>query len=105
MRSSIVQQLMRRSLVAALAVTGSVNAVVALPAHAARVRQQAPAVISGVVMDARSRQPVSGASVIVVRTRLGVGHCRSFNVGCVREPAKLRRGEMPMESVLVLFPR
>ena len=48
---------------------------------------------------------VSGASVIVVGTRLGVGHCRSFNVGCVREPAKLRRGEMPMESVLVLFPR
>ena len=71
MRSPLAQQLMRRSLVAALVVAGSVNAAVASPAHAARVRQQTPTVITGIVIDARSRQPVSGASVFVVGTRLG----------------------------------
>ena len=52
MRSPLAQQLMRRSLVAALVVAGSVTAVVALPAHAARV-QQAPTVITSVVTDGR----------------------------------------------------
>jgi murein DD-endopeptidase MepM/ murein hydrolase activator NlpD len=33
-----------------------------------------------------------------------VGRCRTFNIGCVREPAKARHGEIPLENVLVRFP-
>jgi murein DD-endopeptidase len=33
-----------------------------------------------------------------------VGRCRTFNIGCTREAAKVRHGEIPLESVLVRFP-
>jgi TonB-dependent SusC/RagA subfamily outer membrane receptor len=40
-------------------------------ASAATPRQQASSIITGIVVDARSKQPVPGASVLVVGTRLG----------------------------------
>ncbi|MEO8333444.1 MAG: M23 family metallopeptidase [bacterium] len=33
-----------------------------------------------------------------------VGHCTTFNLGCVRETPSVRRGELPLENVLVRFP-
>ncbi|MEO5814332.1 MAG: M23 family metallopeptidase [Gemmatimonadaceae bacterium] len=33
-----------------------------------------------------------------------VGHCRAFNTSCTRETPQTRRGEIPLENVLVRFP-
>ena len=71
MRTRLGQHLMRRSFAAACLLTGAISAVVARPAHAARVAQQGATVITGVVTDTRSKQPIAGASVTVDGTRFG----------------------------------
>ena len=71
MRTRLGQHLMRTSFVAAC--LGAIGTFVfpARAASAATARQQASSTIAGIVIDARSKQPVPGASVLVVGTRLG----------------------------------
>ncbi len=71
MRTRIGQQLMSKSFVAACLVVVGTHAMTARAAQAAPVVQQGSSAITGVVIDARSRQPVAGASVLIVGTRLG----------------------------------
>ena len=52
-------------------VAGAIAAMVATPAHPALAMPQATTLISGVVTDARSKQPVVGASVTISGTRFG----------------------------------
>ncbi len=71
MRTRFGQYLMSSSLVAVALVAVAISALTARPAHALRTVQQGTAVITGVVMDVRSRQPVQGASVTIVGTTFG----------------------------------
>ena len=71
MRTRPGQHLIIRSLAALCLAAGLLNAMAAPPAHAARVLQQATTVVTGIVIDSRSKQPVAGASVIIVGTRYG----------------------------------
>ncbi|MEO5814330.1 MAG: SusC/RagA family TonB-linked outer membrane protein [Gemmatimonadaceae bacterium] len=71
MRTRFGQHLMSRSLVAVALVAMTICVANARPAHALRMVQQGTATITGVVTDARSKQPVSGASVIIINTRFG----------------------------------
>jgi TonB-linked SusC/RagA family outer membrane protein len=69
MRTRIEQSLLNRSLAAAWCVVALIVVVSAFPARA--VAQQGTSTISGVVTDVRSKQPVAGASLLIVGTRLG----------------------------------
>jgi TonB-linked SusC/RagA family outer membrane protein len=71
MRTRFGQHLMSRSLVAVVLVAMAISVATARPAHALRMVQQGTATITGVVTDARSKQPVNGASVIIIGTRFG----------------------------------
>jgi len=71
MRTRFRQHLMSRALVAVVLVAATISVLAARPAHALRTVQQGTAIITGVVTDARSKQPVVGASVTIVGTRFG----------------------------------
>ena len=71
MRTWLAQHLVSGTLVAACVVAGAMTVIAAPPAHAARLMQQGTSTITGIVTDARNKQPIPGASVIVVGTRLG----------------------------------
>ena len=58
---------MTRSLVAVALLATTISATAARPAHA----QQTTSIVTGVVTDARSKQPVPGASVTIVGTTFG----------------------------------
>jgi len=59
--------LMTRSLVAVAFVATTISVTAARPAHA----QQGTSIVTGIVTDARSKQPVPGASVTIVGTTFG----------------------------------
>ncbi|MEO8621431.1 MAG: TonB-dependent receptor plug domain-containing protein, partial [bacterium] len=71
MRTRQAQHLVSRWLVASCIGAAAITAMPARPAHAARVVQQSATTIAGIVMDARSKQPIAGAAIIVVGTRFG----------------------------------
>lgn len=85
MRTRLGQHLMSRSVVAAWLVAAAINAMAARPAHAARTAQQGTSTITGVVTDARSKQPVPRASVLIVGTQFGAqtGTDGRFRIGGV----------------------
>ena len=71
MRTWLAQNLVSGTLVAACVAAVAITAIAAPPAHAARLMQQGTSTITGIVTDARNKQPIPGASVVVVGTRFG----------------------------------
>src|SRR5260221_10079576 len=84
MRTRRWQHFMSSSLAAAYAGALAICTMAPRNAHAVQLVQQSTE-ITGVVTDGRNRQPVSGASVLVVGTRLGVqsGVDGRFRIGGV----------------------
>lgn len=70
MRTRRWQHLMSSSLAAACTWTLAICAIIPRPVHAVQIVQQSTE-ITGIVTDGRNRQPLSGASVTIVGTRLG----------------------------------
>ena len=71
MHTRIGQHVLHGSLAAMCLAVGAMSTVSARPAFAATLVQEVTTVVSGTVLDARSNQPVVGASVSIVGTRLG----------------------------------
>ncbi len=89
MRTRFGQHLMSRSLVAVALVAAMISVASAHPAHAV---QQGTAMITGVVTDVRSKQPVAGVSVTIVGTRFGAQ---------TSADGRYRMGGVPMGSLVV----
>jgi len=71
MRTRLAQNLVSGSIIAACVLAVAITAFAAPPAYAARVMQQSTSMITGIVTDAHSKQPLPGASVVIVGTRFG----------------------------------